>query len=135
VILEDDKPVMRLRTSLLLAGILAPAIALAQFDPHLIPTSGTIGGCNFMQGFWENESPGMTWACIPQYIAFLIQTIFSFIGTLCLIQIIWAGYEMSIGSLSGDKEAGKNRMQHALIGLAFSLFVYLIVNMVVSIVT
>lgn len=121
-------PVMRLRTSLLLAGILAPAIALAQFDPHLIPTSGTIGGCSFMKG-------NFTWSCIPQYIAFLIQTIFSFIGTLCLIQIIWAGYEMSIGSLSGDKEAGKNRMQHALIGLAFSLFVYLIVNMVVSIVT
>jgi len=118
---------MRIRTSILIAGLLAPALALAQFDPHLIPTSGTIGGCSFITGQF-------TWGCIPLYIGYLIQTVFSFIGTLCLIQIIWAGYEMAIGSVSGDKEAGKNRLQRALMGLAFSLFVYLIVNMVVSVV-
>lgn len=118
---------MRIRTTILLAATLAPGVALAQFNPHLIPESGTIGGCSFITGQF-------TWGCIPLYIAFLIQTVFSFIGTLCLIQIIWAGYEMAIGGLSGDKEAGKNRLQRALMGLAFSLFVYLIVNMVVSVV-
>lgn len=118
---------MHIRTLTLIFLALVPGVALAQFDPHLIPASGTIGVCSFMTGQF-------TWSCIPLYIGYLIQTVFSFIGTLCLIQIIWAGYEMAISSLSGDKEAGKNRLQHALIGLAFSLFVYLIVNMVVSIV-
>lgn len=118
---------MRLRTLLFVFAALIPGVALAQFNPHLIPESGVIGGCSFITG-------SFTWGCIPLYIAYLIQTVFSFIGTLCLIQIIWAGYEMAIGGLSGDKEAGKQRLQRALLGLAFSLFVYLIVNMVVSVV-
>ncbi len=117
----------------LLLGIL-PELASAQFNPHLIPEGGVIGNCSFVTGFWNQADPGAAWGCIPLYIAFLIQTIFSFIGTLCLIQIIWGGYEMALGGLSGDKEAGKNRVQRALMGLAFSLFVYLIVNMVVSVV-
>lgn len=119
--------VMRIRTSILISGLLAPAIALAQFDPHLIPASGTIGSCSFITGQFS-------FSCIPLYVAYLIQTVFSFIGTLCLIQIIWAGYELAMGGITGDKEAGKNRLYRALMGLAFSIFVYLIVNMVVSVV-
>lgn len=115
--------------SFVVIGTLAllPTAAVAQLDPHLIPTDGTIAGCSFVTG-------NFTWACIPMYVAYLIQTVFGFIGTLCLIQIIWAGYEIAIRSLSGDKEAGKNRLFRALMGLAFSLFVYLIVDMVVSVV-
>lgn len=122
-----------LRTLIVVGFVLVPVLAQAQFDPHLIPNGGRFGACDFNTIF-DGRASTVGWDCIPVYIAFLIQTVFGFIGTLCLIQIIWAGYEMAISSVSGDKEAGKNRLQRAIIGLVFSMFVYLIVNMVVSVV-
>jgi len=107
--------------------LLLPLAASAQIDPHIIPASGTIGNCSFVTG-------NLHFHCIPLYIAYLIQLIFSFIGTICLLEIIYGGYQIAMGGLPdfGDKESGKKRVQSALMGLAACILSFVIVDMLVS---
>ena len=103
-------------------------MAQAQMDPHLIPPeSAKIAGCNFMTGEFSYN-------CIPLYVAYIVKTILSFLGTLALIQIIYAGYEIAIGSLEGDKEKGKKRLKNSIMGLLAAIFSFAIVDMILAVV-
>lgn len=100
--------------------------ALAQVEPHLIPESGILAeGCNFITGEFHFH-------CIPLYVAYLIQLIFSFLGTICLLVIIWAGFEWAFAGFQGDTSKAKLRLQNALLGLAFCVLSYLMVDTLIS---
>jgi len=100
--------------------------AMAQIDPHLIPVAQP-SGCNITTGEFGYN-------CIPLYVAYLIKTVFSFIGTLCLLQIIYGGYQIALGSLLIDKEKGWNRIKAAVGGLLVSVFCFAIVDMIIAVV-
>ena len=101
------------------------APALAQVDPHLM--ADNIKGCGFMSGI-------MTFECIPNYVGFLVKTVFGFIGTIFLLQIMWAGGEIGQGTLTGDKEKGKKRMKDAILGLVFCILCFALVDAIVALV-
>jgi hypothetical protein len=118
---------MRLQKLLLvLAPLLVPAAAFAQLNPQLIPESGTIGRCSFITG-------DIHFDCIPLYVGYLIQLIFSFIGTICLVEIIWGGYEYALSGFQGDTTTAKKRISNAIFGLVFSVLAFLIVDTIVSV--
>jgi len=107
---------------------LAPAIAWAQ-PTTLIPESGTIGSCNFKTGEF-------TFECIPMYIGYLVQWAFAGVGMFCLIQCIWAGYEIAIANAIGkDKSEGVRRLTNAITGLVVCVLSFAIIDFVLSAVT
>lgn len=98
----------------------------------LIPEDGTIGGknlkCNFTTGDFEMF-------CIPAYIKYLINIIVGIAGTVAVIFIMVGGFKYIISGISEDKEAGKETIKHAIIGLIITGLSWIIVTGVISIVT
>lgn len=84
-----------------------------------------IEGCDFQTGVLQAS-------CIPNFIAYVIELIFGLIGVICLVTIMYAGYEIAIGSATGDTTGGKQRLTYALIGLVVCICAFLIVDFVVS---
>jgi|SRR3989338_2514102 len=115
-------------------AVAAPLLAWAQnsasTEPSLIPASiDTLGPqCDFVKGEFEFK-------CIPLYIGYLVQVVFGASAGFALIEIIKAGYQIAMGGLTGNKEAGKNRLTWALIGLAVCVLAFVIVDYVVTVLT
>lgn len=109
-----------------LAGVFWAVQAHAQTNPHLLP-EGPLGSCNFMTG-------ELSYDCIPLYVSYAINTVFGFIGTICLLQIIYGGYEWATGNLTGKTEEGKTRIRNAIISFVIALLSFAIVDMIVSVV-
>ena len=104
---------------------LIPSVS-AQLAPELIPASGYVGSCNFIDG-------DIHFDCVPVYLAYLIQMIFGMLGTICLLMIIWAGYEWAFSALKGDSQQAKARLRNAIFGLIFSVLSYLMVDTILSV--
>lgn len=94
----------------------------------ILPDNGMLGRCSFLSGEIHFD-------CIPIFIAYLIEYIFGFIGTLSLIMIMYAGYEIALGPVANTGESGKNRLRNAIIGLIVSVMVFAIVNFIISSIT
>ncbi|MDO8648911.1 MAG: pilin [Candidatus Peregrinibacteria bacterium] len=135
----------------LLVAVVLPSSVLAQIDaanPQLIPESGIVPGttgvvpavpgktalptnlnravnCNFVTGEFD-------FGCIPLYLAYLLQVLFGVIGTVCVIEIIWAGYQIALSGVTGDKEKGKARLTWALIGFVIAILAFLIIDLFVT---
>lgn len=91
-----------------------------------IITSG-IPGCDFISG---NINAG---TCLPSFIAHLIQFLFGFAGGICLLMIIFSGYEIVIGNLpGGSSEAGKTRLTWAIIGFIMAGTSFFIMDFIIS---
>ena len=85
-----------------------------------------IEGCDFASG--EIHA-----ACIPIFLAHIIEFIFGFAGAVCLIMIIYSGYEIAISSLGGgDRSAGLNRLKFAIIGFVVSALAIFIIDFIIS---
>jgi hypothetical protein len=106
--------------------MLVPVASAQTIVAPLIPASGMIGRCSFITG-------DIHFDCIPLYVGYIIQGIFGLLGTICLLMIIWAGYEWMIAGLQGDTSGAKKRLTNALLGLALSVFSFLIVDTIVSV--
>ncbi len=107
--------------------LFSPLPSQAQLgNPSLIPASGILApDCNFVTGEFHFH-------CIPLYVSYLIKLVFSFLGTIALIQIMIAGYQIQMGHLTGDNEGGKKRLYAAIFGLVFSLLAFLLIDTVIS---
>ncbi len=124
---QNARAMKRLHFPIALAvalAVWAPSVG-AQLIPSVIPASGMIGRCSFITGDFHFD-------CIPLYLGYLIQLVFGLLGTVCLIEIIWAGYEWAFSGLTGDNQKAKGRLTNAILGLIFSLLAFLIVDTVVS---
>ncbi|MBI5155831.1 hypothetical protein HZA45_01000 [Candidatus Peregrinibacteria bacterium] len=109
--------------SLLCAAFL-PYIASAQ--QGVIATG--ITGCNFSTG-------QLRAACIPNFIAYLVQFLFSLLGMFFLLNVIFAGYQIAVSGVTGDKESGKNRLMWSVIGLIVAICAFVILDLVLSVIT
>jgi hypothetical protein len=85
----------------------------------------SIPDCDFGTGM-------LTAACIPMFIGYLVQFIFSFLAAFLLINIIIAGYQIAIGNVIDDKQAGKNRLIWSMIGFTVAAGCYLIVDLILE---
>lgn len=85
-----------------------------------------IPGCDFTTGNLEAR-------CVRNFLAHAMQVLFGFGGGICILMIIFAGYEIVIGSLpGGSSEAGKNRLTWAIIGFIISATSFFIMDFVIS---
>lgn len=93
----------------------------------LIPT-GDIKGCDFKTG-------DMSFECIPNYIQYLIEIIVGIAGTIAVIFVMVGGFKYVFSGISEDKEAGKETIRNALLGLVITGLAWVIVTWIVSLVT
>lgn len=109
--------------------LLIPA-ALAEAASIMPPAE-----CDFRFGGF-NLSPGGMWNCIPAYISVLTGVVIGFCASICLIRLIWAGFEYMFGTaVGGSPDEAKKHIINAILGLAVSLLTYIIIETVVFYVT
>ena len=107
--------------------LLAPKV-FADFT--LIPAGDKLKdkGCDFQTG-------EMTFDCIPNYIQYLIEIIVALAGTIAVIFVMIGGFKYVFSGISEDKEAGKETIKNALLGLVITGLAWVIVTWIVSLVT
>jgi hypothetical protein len=111
-----------------LAAAVLPGTASAQIITN-------IAGCGDYAGQGSGFITGrITAACIPAFIAHLVQLIFGVIGVFFVVNLMIAGYQIAFGGLTGDKEAGKNRFKWSLIGLGIAVCSFVILDTVISVI-
>ncbi len=104
-----------------LLSVTLPQVLLAApsvLDPNI--------GCDFGTGKLSS-------ACIPMFIGHLVQIIFGGIGMFFILNVMFAGYQLAYGSVTGDKGAGKDRLQWSIIGLIVSICIFLILDLVLTV--
>lgn len=113
---------------LLVSMISAPITVLAQAgNIEVIPKNWNTGDCDIVTGKLKA-------ACIPMFVGHIVEIIFSLISAFFLLNVIYAGYQMAMGSWTGDKANGKDRLTWSIIGLVISVCAFLILDLVVSVV-
>lgn len=114
------------RSAAITSLLLLPSAAAAQL-PGIITT---IPGCDFVTGRF-------TAMCIPMFIAHLIKFVFSLAGVFFVLNIMFAGYQIAIGSVPGlgDKEKGKTRLLWSILGFMTTVFSFVILDLVLSVLT
>ncbi len=112
-----------------LLGVLSllPFSAYAQ-NPGIVVNSPDPSVCNFQTGILKA-------ACVPWFIGHLISVVFSVISAFFLINVMYAGYQIAMGSWTGEKSAGKDRLTWSIIGVIVAICSYLILDLVVSIIS
>lgn len=105
------------------------ATAYAQ-TPSIITPALKNMGCDFAEG---TINAGQ---CLPAFLAHLIQFVFGFAAGICILMIMFAGYEIVTGSLpGGSSEAGKNRLTWAIIGFIMAATSFFIMDFIISAIT
>ncbi len=117
---------LRLLGSLGLLPYLLPTGAHAQAIFGVIQDG--IPGCNFTTG-------RLTALCVPNFIAHLVALIFGLLGIFFLGNVMFAGYQIAVSGLTGDKEAGKKRLTWSIIGLIVAICAFVIMDLVLSVIT
>lgn len=69
---------------------------------------------------------------IMKFGFYIIQTLIELAGVVAVIMIMVGGYRYVIGSLSEDKESGKNTLKFSLIGFAVAVLSWIIVDFVIT---
>lgn len=113
------------RSTFALAILLALFLSVETTHAQAFITSG-IPGCDFETGELQAR-------CARNFLAHLIQTLFSFTGGICIVMIIISGYQIVLGNLpGGSSEAGKNRLTWAVIGFIMSATAFFIMDFVIA---
>lgn len=67
---------------------------------------------------------------VPYMIRYFVEVIIQLAGLVCVLFIVIGAYQYLIGSLTEDKQKGKDTIKNALIGLVITLLSWIIVNVV-----
>lgn len=118
------------RMSLILIGIATmPFSAFAQETFSIIPEKWRNSSvCNIKTG-------DIKAGCIPELIGHLISVVFGLISAFFILNVIYAGYQIALGSWNGEKAEGKDRLLWSMIGVVISTCAFLILDLVISIIT
>lgn len=76
------------------------------------------------------ESGGLHVTDILYFIVKLIDLISGLAGTLCVLMLLYGGFQYMISGLNDDKESAKKTVRYAITGLIVSFLAYLIVNLI-----
>lgn len=98
--------------------------ALAQ-NPGIITN---LPGCDFVTG-------RLTAACVPIFVGHLITLVFSVVSAFFILNVMYAGYQIAMGSWTGEKSEGKDRVTWSVIGLVVTVCSYLILDLAISVIT
>lgn len=112
----------------LACGLLCPVVTYAVAGPTEVPTTlipDHYQSCDFANGIIGTN-------CIPEYIGYLIKLLFALIGAFFLLAILFAGYQIAIGTVVGEKEKGKERLKWAIVGFIVSALAFFIVQFFIS---
>ncbi len=112
------------RLSSLALSLLTPQLVLAQ-NPAVVTT---LPGCDF-------ETGRLAAACVPIFVGHLITLIFSLVSAFFILNVMYAGYQIAMGSWTGEKSEGKERVTWSVIGLVVTVCSYLILDLAVSVIT
>ncbi len=69
---------------------------------------------------------------ILYFIVKLIDLVSMLAGSICVLMLLYGGYQYMISGLNDDKESAKKTFRYALTGLVITFLAYLIVNLVFS---
>ncbi len=64
------------------------------------------------------------------FIVKLIDLVSGLAGTLCVLMVIYGGFQYMMSGLNDDKESAKKTLRYAFTGLVVSFLAYLIVNLI-----
>lgn len=67
---------------------------------------------------------------VPYMIRYFVELIIQLSGLVCVLYIVVGAYQYIIGSVSENKQQGKDTITNALIGLVITLMAWIIVNVV-----
>ena len=109
-------------THLYKAAFLALLLAPLGAEAALIEN---VPGCDFVTG-------QVRAGCMVMFMAHLIGQVFKFTGVICLIVIMWGGYELALGNAIGGKEKGQARIRFGIIGMVVCAACLAIVDFAVS---
>lgn len=112
-----------------------PNVTHAQTNPSIIPSNwgvpngqqGAAGPCDIKTGIMQAK-------CIPEFIGNLIVVVFGVVSAFFLLNVIYAGYQIALGSWTGEKSEGKDRLTWSIIGLIICVCAFLILDLVVSVI-
>lgn len=85
-------------------------------------------GCDFTTG-------NLQASCIPAFIGHLIQLVFGLISILFLLNVMYAGYQIALGYIRGEKAEGIERLRWSILGLIISVCAFLILDLAVSVIS
>lgn len=127
-----DPLLMRFLALLFLPALVATALWMAvpvasANGPTLLPRSWTTGDCVIQSGQFKAK-------CIPELVGHIIVTIAQLLGAFFLINVMIAGYQIALGSWTGENAAGKDRLQWSVIGLIVCICAYLILNLFITVI-
>lgn len=107
-----------------MAMTLFPATAFGASPLQIL----NVPGCNekFISGW-------VTAACIAKLIGHIVAVVFQLVSILFVINVMFAGYQMALGYISGDKAQGVERLRYSIIGLIVCVCVYLIIDLALNI--
>ena len=66
------------------------------------------------------------------FIVKLIDLVSMLAGSICVLMLLYGGYQYMISGITDDKESAKKTFRYALTGLVITFLAYLIVNLVFS---
>lgn len=102
----------------------------AEFD-GIIPTTTT--GDPAITGLATRIQTGtVEMGDILYFIVKLIDLVSMLAGSVCVLMLLYGGYQYMISGLNDDKESAKKTFRYALTGLVITFLAYLIVNLVFS---
>jgi hypothetical protein len=70
--------------------------------------------------------------CVPQYIAYVIQQVFSFTGAVALIVIMVGGFQYALGTVAGGKDKAKATIQFGIVGMIVSALAFFILSFIIN---
>ena len=101
-----------------------------QFD-GIIPTTGT--GDEAVTGLARRIQTGtVEVGDVLYFIVKLIDLVSILAGSVCLLMLLYGGYQYMISGLNDDKESAKKTFRYAITGFVLTFLAYLIVNLVFS---
>ena len=66
------------------------------------------------------------------FIVKLIDLVSALAGTLCVIMLLYGGFQYMMSGLNDDKESAKKTIRYAIMGLIVAFLAYLIINIIFS---
>jgi len=67
---------------------------------------------------------------VPKIVIHLIDILTKLAGTIAVIFLLYAGFQMIVSGVTDDREKAKNTIKYALTGLIVSFLAWVIVNLV-----
>ncbi|MCF7812112.1 pilin [Candidatus Gracilibacteria bacterium] len=98
--------------------------------PGIIPKGESGSEDIIKQIGWRISQGEVKLSDIPFIIIHLIDLLTKVAGTIAVIFVLYASFQLMTSGLTEDRESAKNTLQYAAIGLVISLLAWVIVNVI-----